>query len=275
MSVAFGRVAVVVVSAAVGGCLPDSGDFTEGVVDLGVDGGPEVDAFVGNDLGEPEPNPLDGCEPLVSCLRDCDDALFDSMLFEPTFEGGVPRSMVPMSGTVYPEGGSLVFERDGFSPVSNIRSAEAFADALLCARVRMPGRDQPGSAPRDPSRNLFVVGFLGLDGALQVFLEGSDQTISLLASEDPGSDVRTLGRRGHEWAEPHEMMVLVYLSGDRAYAEIADRYTDDQYVMMGRYPGAHPSWVYFSALEAKLFEPVELLEVRVGIPSPTALSVME
>jgi hypothetical protein len=256
-----------------GACLPDTGDFGPsdasgtdgGVVDAGPTGG-STDAFEAPDLGE---DPLAGCDPLLPCVRSCDDALFDSLLWQPDFGDGFPDDMTLVSGTVYGESDTLVFERDEMDTFSTARSSAGFSDALLCARLRMPGGGEGVSA------NLFAIGFLTGSGGVELFLDGREEELSFLSAEVLPDGV-LLGTADYGWDAAHELVVLVYLSGETTYAEVLDLATSESFAFPGTYRGEMvPGFAWFSAGEPKVLEPVVLLEAKVGRPSASALAAME
>lgn len=252
-------------------CLPDTGGFVP--MDGGADdGGPgAVDGAAGDDgtgdMGEEDP--LAGCDPLLPCVRSCDDALFDSLLWQPSFEGDFPADMTRVAGTVYGEGGSLVFERDESESFSTARSSAGFSDALLCARLRMPGGGEGVSA------NFFAIGFLTGSGGVELFLDGREEELNFLSAERLPDGV-LLGTAPYAWEAAHEFVVLIYLSGESTYAEVLDLATGESFAFPGTYRGeVRPGFAWFSAGEPKLLEPVWLLEAKVGRPSASALAAME
>lgn len=256
----------------IGACLPDTGDF--GPADGGTDGEPDaatidaatVDGFEEPDLGE---DPLAGCDPLLPCVRGCDDALFDSLLWQPDFGGDFPDDMTLVSGTVFTESGSLVFERDDTDTFSTARSSAGFSDALLCARLRMPGGGEGVSA------NFFAIGFLTGSGGVELFLDGREEELTFLSAEMLPDGV-LLGTAPYAWEAAHEFVVLIYLSGETTYAEVLDLATSESFAFPGTYRGEmRPGFAWFSAGEPKLLEPVVLLEAKVGRPSASALAAME
>ncbi len=258
----------------VGACLPDTGDFGPvdaggadgGAVDAEVADGAAPDAFEAPDLGE---DPLTGCDPLLPCIRSCDDALFESLLWQPSFAGAFPDDMTLVSGTVFTESESLVFERDDMDPFSTARSSAGFSDALLCARLRMPGGGEGVSS------NVFAIGFLTGNGGVELFLDGREEELNFLSAEVLPDGV-VLGTAPYAWDAAHEFVVLVYLSGETTYAEVLDLATSESFAFPGTYRGEQrPAFAWFSAGEPKLLEPVVLLEAKVGRPSASALAAME
>ncbi len=255
---------------AVAACLPDTDDFLGGDGDAGADGGTtdaamdEDDAFA-PDLGD---DPLAGCDALLPCIRSCDDALFDSLLWQPSFET-FPDDMTLVSGTVLAESDALVFERDEMDAFSTARSSAGFSDALLCARVRMPGGGEGVSA------NLFAVGFLTGSGGVELFLDGREEELNFLSAEVLPDGV-LLGTAPYAWDAAHEFVVLIYLSGMTTYAEVLDLATSESFAFPGIYRGEmRPGFAWFSAGEPKVLEPIVLLEAKVGRPSASALAVLE
>lgn len=238
------------------------------VVDGGrdLDGGADASGPV--DAGPaPDGSTVDGCDPLLSCTRSC-DGLFESVLFQPDFST-FPDSMRLSRGDVEARDGALVFSRHSSDPTSSVSTAAMFSDALLCARIRMPGGGEGVSA------NSFALGFLTGSGGVELFLEGREERASFYSLEMLPDGV-LLGRRDLVWTDAHEMVVLVYLSGETAYAEVLDTVTDVSFAMRGTYRGEMRSAIgWFSAIEPLPSEPVHLLEVRVGIPAPAALAVIE
>ena len=258
----------------IGGCLPDTGDFATGdgpdagTSDSGslADGAVPADAFVEPDLGE---DPLAGCDPLLPCIRSCDDALFESLLWQPAFEGTFPDDMTLVSGTVFVDRESLVFERDEMDTFSTARSTAGFSDALLCLRLRMPGGGEGISA------NFFATGFLTGSGGVELFLDGREEELTFLSAEVLPDGV-VLGTATHAWEAAHEFVVLLYLSGETTYAEVLDLATSESFAFPGTYRGEmRPGFAWFSAGEPKLLEPIVLLEAKVGRPSASALAAME
>lgn len=251
------------------GCPPGFDELGPGEGDAGgamdASTGMDAGADAGIDAGV-DGGPVETCDPLLSCLRSC-DGLFDSVLYEPSFDA-FPDSMRLAAGTVNAEGGELVFERDSTESFSSVSTVPMFSDALLCARVRMPGGGEGVSV------NMFAFGFLTGDGGVELFLEGREEQISFHSLEVLPDGV-LLGRRDHAWTDAHEFVVLVYLSGETAYAEVLDTVEDAVFQMRGTYRGEmKPALGWFSATEPKLLEPVHLLEVRIGTPSAAALSVI-
>lgn len=259
-------------------CPPDLEGFrvVGGTDASAVDGGGDDDAGMdasGVDASAPEdagPAPdasSMGCDPLLSCARSC-EGLFDSVLFEPDFST-FPDSMRLSRGDVEARDGALVFSRHSSEPTSSVSTEATFSDALLCARVRMPGGGESASV------NSFALGFLTGSGGVELFLEGREAQVSFYSLEVLPDGV-LLGRRDLEWTDPHELVVLVYLSGDTAHAEVLDTVTDVSFAMRGTYRGEMRSAIgWFSAIEPLPLEPVHLLEVRIGIPTPAALAVIE
>ena len=253
-------------------CLPDTGDFAprdSGALDAGpvVDGGADASDGSEPDLGTDDP--LAGCDPLLPCIRSCDDALFESFLWLPSFADGLPDDMTLVSGTVYGESDALVFERDGMDTFSTARSSAGFSDALLCARLRMPGGGEGVSA------NLFALGFLTGNGGVELFLDGREEELNFLSAEVLPDGV-VLGTAPYAWEAAHEFVVLIYLSGGTTYAEVLDLATSESFAFPGTYRGEMvPGFAWFSAGEPKLLEPVVLLEAKVGRPSASALAAME
>ena len=256
------------------GC-PDTGGLVVVDEDAGRDGGSGVDggfdaavpADGGGDSGEDAS--LAGCDPLLRCTRSC-DGLFDSVLLDPSFET-MPASLSVLSGTVRAEGGALVFERDSMEPRSSVSTVSQFSDALLCARIRMPGGGEGISV------NLFAVGWLTGSGGVELFLEGREEQITFHSLEVLPDGV-LLGRRDHTWAAEHEMIVLTYFSerDGLAYAEFFDTTMDVAFALRGSYGGEPPPALgYLSALEPKLLEPVRVLDLQIGVPSSDVLAVIE
>ena len=257
----------------VGACLPDTGDFGPadgsgedgGVADLATTDG-AADAFVAPDMGEDR---LAGCDPLLPCVRGCDDALFESLLWQPSFDGAFPDDMTLVSGTVLGESGRLVFERDEMDAFSTARSSAGFSDALLCARLRMPGGGEGISA------NFFALGFLTGNGGVELFLDGREEELTFLSAEVLPDGV-LLGTAPYGWETAHEFVVLISLAGETTYAEVLDLATSESFAFPGTYRGEMvPGFAWFSAGEPKLLEPIVLLEAKVGRPSASALAAME
>lgn len=254
-------------------CLPDTSDFgggsdagptNDGAVDA------SVDARVDTDSGEPDlgDDPLAGCDPLLPCIRSCDDALFESLLWQPSFDA-FPDDMTLVSGTVFADSDSLVFERDEMDTFSTARSSAGFSDALLCTRFRMPGGGEGVSA------NLFAVGFLTGSGGVELFLDGREEELHFLSAEVLPDGV-LLGTAPYAWEAAHEFVVLIYLSGTTTYAEVLDLATSESFAFPGTYRGEmRPGFAWFSAGEPKVLEPIVVLEAKVGRPSASALAAME
>lgn len=255
------------------GCPPGFDDLGTGDAGTAVDGG--RDAATPDDAGHADGGAdagtdggtVEGCDALLPCTRSC-DGLFDSILYEPSFDA-FPDTMRVARGTVTAEGGELVFERDSEEPMSSVSTDPMFSDAMLCARVRMPGGGEGISV------NMFAIGLLTGSGGVELFLEGREEQLSFHSLEVLPDGV-LLGRRDHAWTDAHEFVVLVYLSGETAYAEVLDTVEDASFTMSGTYRGEmRPAIGWFSATEPKLLEPVHLLEVRIGTPSAAALAVIE
>lgn len=251
---------LVIVEDAGGGAGSDGGTMADG----GADSATARDA--GGDAGTD--GSIAGCEPLLRCTRSC-DGLFDSVLLDPSFDT-MPSSLRVLAGTVRVEGGALVFERDSMDETSSVSTVQQFSDALLCARIRMPGGGEGISA------NLFAVGWLTGMGGVELFLEGREEQITFHSLEVLPDGV-LLGRRDHAWAAEHEMIVLTYFSerDGLAYAELFDTTMDVAFALRGSYGGEPPPALgYLSAAEPKLLEPVRVLDLQIGVPSSDALAVI-
>jgi hypothetical protein len=254
------------------GC-PDTGGFeVVPPVDAGVDArSPEADAGPGTDSGPATDAGPDGAvactEPLLRCTRSC-DGLFDSVLLEPDF-ASFPSSLRVAAGTVRVEGGELVFERDSSESFSSVSTQGQYSDALLCARIRMPGGGE------GVSLNMFAVGWLTGSGGVELFLEGRNEQVTFHSLEVLPDGV-LLGRRDHVWEADHEFLVLAWFSGEDAYAEVFDTTMDVAFALRGTYRGEPPPALgWLSATEPKLLEPVRLQRLVIGIPSGDALAVMQ
>lgn len=211
---------------------------------------------------------LVGCDPVLRCTRSC-DGLFDSVLFDPDFDT-FPTSLRVAAGTVRAEGGALVFERDSMSSFSSVSTVSQFSDAVLCARIRMPGGGE------GVSLNMFAVGWLTGMGGVELFLEGRNEQITFHSLEVLPDGV-LLGRRDHTWEAEHEMIVLTWFSASagKAYAEVFDTTMDVAFALRGSYGGEPPPGVgWLSATEPKLLEPVRVLDLQVGTPSAGLLALM-
>lgn len=237
----------------------------DGGSDAGDDGGSDAtDAGVDAPAG----NPLSGCATIFDCVRTCDDAIFDGIALDPDFDE-FPASLTRVSGEVDADGTDLVFTRHMSDPFSTVRSTSAVRDMVLCAQFRQPGGGD------SITTNLFAIGFLTGMGGIELFMDGREGELSLKSAEVLPDGV-LLSAREHVWETPHEFVVVVYLAGTVAYAEVFDTVADARFVLRGTYGGEQePGFGWLSVGEVDLEGAVVVSDLRIGTPSAEARAIME